>query len=161
MHGLSFRDHHLPAPEAVPQSVVRQKPGQPDPTFTGHRLVTQGLALDTCHQPEAFGKRKMHRSLQAATCLLNRQLPRTLIDISQSGLLSREEESVWLSWQHQVAQDCWSPVWEREGQSPASASLVGVFWRVGVRLDTAAFFTLPARARGPEPHHMVWCKGAG
>lgn len=73
--------------------------------------------------------------------------------------LRKEDESVWLSWQHQIAQDCWSQVEKGEEQSPVSVPLVGIFWGMGSRLDTTTAFFLPPQLRAEGLGHVVCCKG--
>lgn len=51
---------------------------------------------------------------------------------------------MWLSWQHQIAQDWLISKVEKGGeQSQASVSLAGMFWGTGARLDPLAFFLSP------------------
>lgn len=95
---------------------------------------------------EAFGKWKTHKSLQAAACSLNRQLPGFNLQL-RFNLLSGEEESVWLSWQHKIAQNCLVSKVGKGGEQSQAFSPYGDVLGAGVG-STAEHLHLPPPAPG-------------
>ncbi|CAI9164001.1 unnamed protein product [Rangifer tarandus platyrhynchus] len=71
--GLPVTTIYLPLRLHPRVSSDRNQASQTPPRVTG---ADAGHIAGLSHQ-EALRNQKMHRSLQAATCLLNRQLPRT------------------------------------------------------------------------------------